>query len=384
MAADLWRLLSVYNVLGPTNVPIEPFLRTPEPAELYVVSFHQSQGEAIRALETSHPGHRARVHGLDGRRRPLRASFALAALLRQVRPDLVHTHHSISAAAVSALRRLTATRVVMTLHGKRDSYSRRQRALLALGMVGADALVFNSSSTKASWLRSTLTQIRGKPHYISYNGVDLAAVKAAAQTTRASSCPTRPTIACIASLVPAKDHVTLLRGFARFRASGGEADLVIVGGGPLREALEREAARLGASARIRFVGQLSRPEVYDLLHQVDIVAFTSKWEGFCNALVEAMAARRAVVASRIDTFEEVLGQECAAFFPCGDADALAQRLSELCADSERRALLGARAAERAEERYSLSGCVERYTRIYSELIDGCPGDASARGEVERG
>ena len=105
-----------------------------------------------------------------------------------------------------------------------------------------------------------------------------------------------PTIACVARLLPYKGHSVLLRALAGAEPPLAGARLELVGDGPMRDELEREAVRLGIGGRVWFHGSVAEPEVAAVLAEADVFALPSiiapdgDMEGIPNALIEAMAA----------------------------------------------------------------------------------------------
>lgn len=114
-------------------------------------------------------------------------------------------------------------------------------------------------------------------------------------------------VGTIARLAPQKDLFTLLRAFALTNSSLPNAKLVIIGTGPDREYLAKEASKLGISDRIIWVGRTS--EIYEYLAIMDVFVLTSLYEGFGLVLVEAMVAECPIVASNNSAIPEVLGED---------------------------------------------------------------------------
>jgi glycosyltransferase involved in cell wall biosynthesis len=112
-------------------------------------------------------------------------------------------------------------------------------------------------------------------------------------------------IGFVGRLVEQKDIGTLLRGMARFAAESPKARLVIVGTGPAEAAMRRLADELRISDLIVWTG--FRDDIRRVMGSFDIFVLTSIYEGFGLVLVEAMASRRAVVATRVGAIPEVVG-----------------------------------------------------------------------------
>ncbi len=155
-------------------------------------------------------------------------------------------------------------------------------------------------------------------------------------------------IACIASLVPVKNHAGLL---AAFRAAAGdrEVTLDLVGDGPLRADLEQRAEQLGLGDRVRFLGTLDHREVVRRLHAHDWSAVVlasgvrgREREGIPVSLMEAMAAGVPVVATASGGTAELLGSGAGLLVPVGDEEALTDAVRRMLDDDRlRRTLAGA-------------------------------------------
>ena len=148
-------------------------------------------------------------------------------------------------------------------------------------------------------------------HHIEFpRGMNPAAHLRAARALAASLrrhwgiAPEELAIGFVGRFVPQKDIATLIRGFALFAATGAEAKLVIVGSGPLNEELRRSADELGISGRIVWAG--FREDIVTVMSAFDIFALTSIYEGFGLVLLEAMASRLPVVATRAGAVAEVV------------------------------------------------------------------------------
>lgn len=116
--------------------------------------------------------------------------------------------------------------------------------------------------------------------------------------------------------------------------------LIVAGDGPEREGLERLAGR-----RVRFLGPISRREVFELLAAADAALLSSSWENFPHTVVEALAVGTPVVATDVGGVGEVVRDgENGLLVPAGDVDALAAAVRRLAGDPELAARLRAAAA----------------------------------------
>jgi glycosyltransferase involved in cell wall biosynthesis len=179
----------------------------------------------------------------------------------------------------------------------------------------------------------------------------------------------RPVVISVANLRPMKGHALLLAALGQLRRRGVECLTLLVGEGPLREALAAQVAREGLAERVCLTG--SRPDVAELLAASDVFVLASSWEGLPRSVLEAMASRRPVVATAVGGVGELVEDGQTGFLaPAGDADALASRLGALLADPQLRAEMGARGRARVEKEFSVERMVEGTVAVYRELVDG--------------
>jgi len=281
--------------------------------------------------------------------------------LYRERFDVVHLHHSKSAFLVSFLSFfIDLGKLVLTVHNDFRYYKRINKIVFVFVSFLVDGIVYNSLNTKESFpffSRKILRQVI-------YNGVNLQQV----HESDALELGGEFIVGTASRLVPQKDHYTLLEGFARFRKLRPDlvTHLYIVGDGQLMHELVRLADNLEIGEFVHFVGAVDRLTVYSYIKSFDIFAVTSTFEGFCNAMVEAMACGRFLVVSNVAPLPEVLGDGHGLFFNVGDSADFAGRLVE--ASYEDRALFG-RESQIFAQRYSLENCAAQHLNYYRKLIE---------------
>jgi glycosyltransferase involved in cell wall biosynthesis len=187
--------------------------------------------------------------------------------------------------------------------------------------------------------------------------------------------PAAPLAGTVGSLTPKKSHETLLRAarVARQRLPG--LRVAVVGQGPLAGVLRRTAAELAIDDAVAFVGY--REDAARVASAFDVFVLSSRHEGLPVALLEAMAAGRPVVATRVGGVPEVVrhGGE-GILVPPGDPDALAAAMVTVLADANLRARLGEAARRRAAD-FDIRRTVRRHEEVYARLLepaDRIPGD----------
>ena len=146
------------------------------------------------------------------------------------------------------------------------------------------------------------------------------------------------------------------------------AHVVIAGGGDLEEYLRDLASEVGVADRVHVLGP--RKDVPALMHAIDVFAMPSIWEGFGLVLLEAMAAGRPIVASRVATIPEVVVDgETGLLVPAGDPVALADAMAQLAHDPALARRLGEAGRERLRQHFSIEKMVGDTELLYRELID---------------
>jgi glycosyltransferase involved in cell wall biosynthesis len=167
----------------------------------------------------------------------------------------------------------------------------------------------------------------------------------------------------VGRLVDQKDPLAFARMALSVAARLPHARFLVVGDGPLRGALEETAAPLVADRRLQVTG--FRDDVPELLATMDVVVFPSLWEAQGLALIEAMAAERAVVASRLPAHREAVEDgESGILVTPGDADAMGDAVASLLADPALRRRLGTQARLGVERRYRIETMIEATAEIY--------------------
>ena len=300
--------------------------------------------------------------GLGGARR----AAGIARLLRHERPAVFHAHMSwplagkwpLAAAVLARVPSIGTVQLVPEFELERSSYW--QLRVLARG-VGRYAAV---SRDIAAELVERFHWPADKIEVV-YNAVHLERFDAPAPADlREELAGELPLVLTCARLDEQKGHDVLLRAATELPGVA----FAFAGDGPLRAELEALATGLGLSNRVRFLGR--RDDVPALLAACDVFALPSLYEGSSLAVLEAMAARRAVVSSAIGGTEELIEDgRSGLLVPSGDSEALRSALGRALDDADLREALAATARERVERDFTPEAMVNANERIYGELLD---------------
>jgi glycosyltransferase involved in cell wall biosynthesis len=173
----------------------------------------------------------------------------------------------------------------------------------------------------------------------------------------------------VGRLDPIKDFGTLIQAFPAVLDRVPHASLWIAGDGDPRYKNEivRLTERLGLSAKVRFLG--NRDDVNALLVASDLFALCSITEATSMTILEAMAASRAVVATKTGGNPEiVVDGETGLLASVGDVVSVARALVRLLEDANLRDSMGRAGRVRAEERFLLPGILQQYGNLYREAV----------------
>ena len=231
----------------------------------------------------------------------------------------------------------------------------------------ADQVVYGSRAQMASWLESmpyATTESR-----CIYNGIALD--RFMLRSERRSNLEGFDgvgaggiVVGTVAQLRPEKNLRELIRAVANLVRKGQAVELVIVGDGPERDALEALVRAEEIGDRVVFAGQTA--DVYSYLREMDVFVLPSTYETFSNAALEAMASGVPVVLSRVGGSVEMVTHGVEGFlYTPGVTEDLVQALSTLLRDPELRREMGRRARDRVERDFSWDRMVDEYECLFS-------------------
>lgn len=323
--------------------------------------YYQAAGYPVASLEL-------------GRRSLLAVRAALAAHVAERRPALVHAYGLRPSLLVRLLPRRPG--LVQAIHSV-DAHRPRWQALLDRATARRVDRYITNSEAGARFLAAERGVDPARIRIVA-NGIDVeATARAAVERPRARAAlgipPDTVVLLTVANLRPPKGLDVLVEAAARLaaRADSGAHPFVwlVAGEGPLAADLARDIDERGLANTIRLLG--FRRDVGALLAAADIFCLTSRREGVPVAILEAMAAGRAVVATRVGGVAELVAAgETGILVAPGDPAATAAALAELLASAARRQALGASGQARARAHFTIERAQAAIATVYDEVLAG--------------
>ena len=189
--------------------------------------------------------------------------------------------------------------------------------------------------------------------------------------------PERMVVGVAAVLEERKGHRFLLEAAGRLKARGYRIDYRIAGEGSLKKTLDQTALQLGLEEDVKLLGFVSNMPGF--LADVDIVVLPSLFEGLGGSVLEAMAAGKAVIASRVGGLPELVVDGTTGFLvKPGDVEGLANAIAKLAGDRVRIREMGQKGKERLlNQEFTLERMARENEEYYYDLLDGMRPPATA-------
>lgn len=301
-----------------------------------------------------------------------RLAWRIAGLCRQLRPAIVHTRNWGTVDGIVGAR---LARVPVVVHGEHGRHAddpagtnrRRQRIRRVLAP-WLDRIITVSDQLRA-WLVSDCG-ISARKVQVIRNGVDIARFRAGVDPGLRQSLGLRNddfVVGTVGRLDPVKDQGALIDAVAHMCATLPHTRLLIIGDGPERERLERQIVARGLSERAVMLGQ--RTDVHALLPVLDVFVLPSLGEGLCNTILEAMAAGRPVVATRVGGNPELVTDGQSGFLvPPRDPLLLAEAIGRYAGSPALGRAHGTFGRARVEAEFSIDAMARTYMALYGQQL----------------
>jgi glycosyltransferase involved in cell wall biosynthesis len=332
---------------------------------------------------------RARAGGLDVRIvpemqrsiHPIRdwSSYrSLLTLLREIQPQIVHTHSSKAGILGRAAAARLGIPAVHTIHGAAFHYG--QSALAHRLYIAAEKwaaprcrrLISVCDAMTGHYVKASIA--RPEQFVTIYSGMEVEPFlnpPRPRETVRAELGfrPEHVVITRVARLFHLKGHEFVIAAAQNVVRQHPNVRFLFVGDGNLRGRFQKQIARAGLEQAFVFAGLVPPSKVPELVHASDIIVHTSLWEGLARVLPQALIAGKPVVSYDVDGAREVvIPGETGYLLPPQSVEPLAAALSELAADPALRERLGRTGRERFTEQFRHETMTRRIREVYAEVL----------------
>jgi len=284
--------------------------------------------------------------------------------------QIVNVHYPFDDCVYFAIcRRLLPIRLVTSIHGRdafnkerpKDKYSRAFRYLIR----SSDLVVLPSDSYRRKLLEP-FPDIEQKTIYI-HNGINPAQFR----PDEIGPCTSEKTryILCVAELREYKAIDVLLHAAKPLLANDRSLRLVLAGDGPQRGELEGLASSLGISSQTAFLGTQGASEIVRLLHGCETMVLPSRMEPFGIVLIEAMACKKPVVATRVGGIPEIIEHEVSGLLvEPEDPQALTEGLRRVLTDADLKKTIAQNGYSRVLERFCSNHNGAAYEKAFVSIM----------------
>lgn len=303
----------------------------------------------------------------------------LIRILKDYRPDLVHTHSSKAGIIGRAAAAKLEIPAVHTIHGA--AFHRGQNPLLHRAYIAAEKWAAKRCEKfigvcDAMSDRYVAAGIAAKEKFATiYSGFDVDAFlnpqnDPQEKRKELGIAPGRIVIGKIARLFHLKGHEFVIEAARKVVDRIPNIRFLFVGDGILKSDYEKRIAELGLTEHFIFTGLVPPDEIPDYIHAMDIAVHTSLWEGLARVLPQALIAGKPVISYDIDGAKEVvIPNETGYLVPAESVGELSQAMIALAEDAELRKRLGVAGREKFTEQFRHENMTAKIREVYREVLE---------------
>ena len=294
----------------------------------------------------------------------------LIVVIKAFRPNVVNLHYiGGNAAFCLAAKASLSFKLLVSIHGTDiNSYANRSvlmRWVTRRVLEVADRVLSNSASLLRGAERIS-TSVIGKSRVVG-NGVDMAAFVSSSHSKYAH----QRYVLCVARLVFNKGIDVLIEAFETVRQRFDDLALLIAGDGPERRKCAELVEESGLEGVVELLGRAEPSQIPPLLAGCELFVLPSRQESFGIAILEAMASRKAVIATSVGGVPEIIRHmENGLLVESESSEQLARALILLLEDIELRNLLANRGYETVKSRFTWEKVVNKYLDAYQQVALG--------------
>jgi glycosyltransferase involved in cell wall biosynthesis len=296
--------------------------------------------------------------------------YQVLRFIRKYQIDVINIHYPAGCLFYLALcRRVLGVKLITSVHGADifpDGKLHKRHFRVLRFVLNSSDLIVTPSRSFQQMFSSAFPDLTSKTTFI-HNGVNFAELDDHCLGT-ADGNPL-PYVLCISAYKEQKAIDVLMRAFKRVHEADPGVKLVIVGPGPLRSDFEKLAVSLGIHSQIELHGPKDRAEVTALLRNCKVFVLPSRFETFGIVILEAMAFRKAVVATMAGGIPEIIehGKNGILVQP-DDPNALADSLIKLLKDGALQQRLGENGFATAHERFRSDQTAAKYESAFAKVF----------------
>lgn len=286
--------------------------------------------------------------------------------------DIVHTHLVRSGVLGRIIAYFSSVEtIISTEHSVQHSRNKKQRVLNSITLPLADTVVSVSQQVDESFNKIENSLIPEEKRTVIYNTVDPQDVQKHLDAPVPEEFlefidTNQPIIGSVGRLIEAKNQTLLIESLYELKKNGYDIKLVLVGDGERRAELESKAREFGITDSLLITGWIERNAVFPLIKNFDIFAMPSKYEGHPVAVVEAMLAKKPIIASDIEVFHETLGET--GEYSSGDAKSWAEKIKYYLSNQQIAERNGQFAKERAIDLFHPENVAKDYMGVYRDKL----------------
>ena len=292
------------------------------------------------------------------------SALALRKIIKREKVDIIHAHTRVSQAAALLASLMTGVPFVTTCHGY---FKTRMRKVFDTW--GRKVIAISDAVKRHLALDLGVSDDRIE---LIYSGVDTEkftrdySAEEVDTIKRSTGLRLSPVVGNIGRLSPVKGQKYLVEAMAGVLKKAPDAQALIIGDGEEKEALERQARELGISQSVRFVrSMIDTPRMLPIM---DVFVFPSVKEGLGMGLLEALAAGRACVASKVGGIEDIIKDGYNGILTeVGDARGIAGAIISLLEDAELRGRMGERGRNIVREKFALDTMADKVIGLYENV-----------------
>jgi len=293
------------------------------------------------------------------------SALRLSGIVKNEGVDIIHAHSRVSQVAAKIVSKITGVPYITTCHGY---FKKRMRKIFDTWGIKIIAI---SDAVKEHLIKDL--GVKEDRIELIYSGVDISRFSPGLAPEEILSVKNElglgkgPIIGTIGRLSPVKGHRFLVEAMRHILSKRPDAEAIIIGDGTEKRCLESMVASFGGQSAVHFIS--SNLDTRKFLSVMDIFVFPSVKEGLGIALLEALAAGKACVASDVGGIGDIIKDgESGILVPSMSSHAISEAVIKLVDDSALRNNLGAAGRRVARERFSIDMMADKAVGLYQSVI----------------